>query len=120
MYLPREDFDRLGMTSADLRHWRQAEACRKLIDINIERAERFYDRSKPLDDMIRVCGRPTLWAMTSIYRGLLQKIKSDPSRLMLGRRVRLSALHKGAIALRAKWRATSAMVEPQTNADARG
>ena len=39
------------------------------------------------------------------YRRLLAKMKSDPARLVLGRRIRLSAVRKGAIAMRARWRA---------------
>lgn len=103
VYLPTEDFERLGISSFDLRAWRKPEACRRLIDINAQRAEESYARSAPLDGMVRACGRPTLWAMTAIYHGLLEKIRRDPERLVGGRRVRLSALHKGTIALRAKW-----------------
>jgi 15-cis-phytoene synthase len=103
MYLPREDFARFGVTLEDLRTWSKPDACRGVLQATIERAEAAYERSAPLDQLVHPRGRPTLWAMTSIYRGLLEKIKSDPQRVMLGRRVRLSALHKGAIALRAKW-----------------
>ena len=103
MYLPREDFDRLGLAPDDLRRWTKPRACAELIDLNIKRAMMGYERSQSLDGLIGACGRPTLWAMTSIYRRLLAKIAADPSRIVNGQRVRVSALHKGAIALRAKW-----------------
>jgi phytoene synthase len=102
-YLPREDFDRLNLTPDDLRHWRKPEACHRLMMHNINRAADFYERSAPLDGMIRHAGRPTLWAMTTIYRRLLHKIAADPRRVVSGRRVRVSSLHKSAIAIRAKW-----------------
>jgi phytoene synthase len=102
-YLPREDFARFDVTLDDLRTWNKPDACRSVLEATIERAEAAYEQSAPLDQLVHPRGRPTLWAMTSIYRGLLEKIKADPQRVMLGRRVRLSALHKGAIALRAKW-----------------
>jgi phytoene/squalene synthetase len=47
--------------------------------------------------------RPTLWAMTSIYRSLLEKIKADPAQVVGPQRVRLSALQKAKIAVQAKW-----------------
>jgi phytoene synthase len=103
VYLPREDFERFGISPVDLRYWKAPEAARQIIDINVQRAAAAYERSKPLDEMIGACGRPTLWAMTTIYRRLLEKIAADPQRVAIGRRVRVSAIHKGAIALRAKW-----------------
>jgi len=103
MYLPREDFEQLGLTPDDLRRWRKPEECRQLINLNIQRAAISYERSQALDGLIGACGRPTLWAMTSIYRRLLAKIAADPRRIVDGQRVRVSAIHKGAIALRAKW-----------------
>jgi phytoene/squalene synthetase len=71
--------------------------------MTIERADACYRRSAPLDAMVRAGGRPTLWAMTAIYQGLLAQIRADPQRVAERGRVRLSALRKGAIAIRAKW-----------------
>lgn len=103
VYLPREDFERFGLSPEDLRTWQCPEQCRDLLMATIDRAHACYERSAPLDGMVHPCGRPTLWAMTTIYRNLLAKIKAHPQRVAQGRRVRLSALHKGAIAIRAKW-----------------
>jgi phytoene/squalene synthetase len=58
--------------------------------------------------MIDPACRPTLWAMTTIYRELLERIAKDPHRIVEDRRVRLNAIHKTSIALRAKWMARSA------------
>ncbi len=119
VYLPQEDFVRLGVSPADLRHWKSPDACRDVLQCTIDRAAEAYARSKPLDDMIGPSGRPTLWAMTTIYRRLLEKISADPRQVATGPRVRVSALHKGAIALRAKWLARSAHAAPVVTPAAR-
>jgi phytoene synthase len=103
VYLPDEDFERARLTPRQLRNWSDPAACSALIWQQIDRAEMFYRRSALLDEMIRSSCRPTLWAMTTIYRGLLEKMKDNPSRLVLGGRLRLSAARKGTIAIRAKW-----------------
>jgi len=108
IYLPLEDFQRHGIDPQDLRAWNKPSACNAMMKQQMQRAEEYYERSAALDEMIAPCCRPTLWAMTAIYRGLLNKMSRDPSRLVLGKRLRLSALRKGAIAVRAKWRATAA------------
>src|SRR5690606_24208121 len=103
VYLPREDFVRHSLTPAALRHWSQPIACHAMMMQQIERAESFYAHSAELDAKIPPRFRPTLWAMTAIYRGLLDKMKRDPSKLMFGSRVRLSSFTKATIAVRARW-----------------
>lgn len=103
IYLPKNDFNSHGVSPRQLRDWTNPEVCGRLLRLQLDRAEQFYVRSEALDGMITASCRPTLWAMTKIYRGLLDKMKSDPSRLMHGGRVRLSAVRKGTIAIRAKW-----------------
>jgi phytoene/squalene synthetase len=103
VYLPDEDFARCKITAEQVRRWNDPGACNVLLWQQIDRAEEFYKRSEPLDELITPSCRPTLWAMTTIYRGLLEKMKNDPSRLVLGGRLRLSAARKGVIAIRAKW-----------------
>jgi hypothetical protein len=53
--------------------------------------------------MIADDSRPALWAMTEIYRSLLEKARDDPARIVTGPRLRLSSLAKAGIAMRAKW-----------------
>jgi 15-cis-phytoene synthase len=103
IYLPLEDFERHGITPQELRDWSHPQECHALMRQQIERTESYYRRSAALDGMIAPGCRPTLWAMTTIYHGLLRKMMNNPSKLMLGGRLRLSALQKGTIALRAKW-----------------
>jgi len=103
VYLPREDFEEFGITAPALRRWEQPAACEAMLRQQMRRAEVFYEQSAELDDLIAPNCRPTLWAMTAIYHGLLRKMQRSPSRIVLSRRMRLSAWHKGAIALRAQW-----------------
>ncbi|MCI0366568.1 MAG: phytoene/squalene synthase family protein [Phycisphaerales bacterium] len=108
LYLPLEDFQRHQLDPAELRTWSKPTACQAMLREQIERAQSYYERSAGLEELISARCRPTLWAMTRIYRGLLDKIGRNPSRLVLSHRLRLSAARKGAIALRAKWRARAA------------
>ncbi len=108
VYLPREDFERHGITPETLRAWADPVRCRSFLLEQIDRAEDFYRRSDPLDGMITPACRPTLWTMTRIYHGLLGQMRADPARIIRGRRVRLGALNKGTIVIRARLRARSA------------
>jgi phytoene synthase len=103
IYLPLEDFQQHQIDPWTLRGWSRPVACHGFMKQQIQRARSFYERSAGLDELISACCRPTLWAMTRIYRGLLDKMDRHPSRIVLSKRLRLSALHKGAIALRARW-----------------
>lgn len=109
VYLPAEDFRRHELDPALLRRWADGPRCRRFVLEQIERAESYYQRSEPLDEMIDSVCLPTLWAMTTIYRGLLAKMKRDPRQLVSGPRIRLTAAQKGLIALRARWRARGAL-----------
>ena len=66
-------------------------------------AREYYEKSAPLDERVHEDGRACLWAMTEIYRGLLEKIAQRPSTVLAGQRVRLSKMRKGWIATRANW-----------------
>lgn len=103
VYLPCEDFNRHTITPRDLRNWSNPDPCRRFVSEQIERTAEFYARSAPLDEMVTPECLPTLWAMTRIYRGLLEKMRHNPAQLVSDRRVRLSAWQKGLIAVKARW-----------------
>ena len=102
VYLPQQAFDRYELEPAAVRRWSPAGRCRQLILEQVVIAQSYYTRSAPLDGLITPSCRPVLWAMTSIYRGLLEKIKHRPARIVSARRLRLSSWHKTAIAVRAR------------------
>ena len=100
-YIPTDELASAGVTKDDLRHARGGDSFLKMMRFQIERAESYYDRSAALTDRIAPDSRPTLIAMTEIYRGLLDKIAAEPERV-LHERVSLSLFRK----LRIGWRAT--------------
>jgi phytoene/squalene synthetase len=67
----------------------------------VARAADYYDRSAALADRVHPDGRPCLWAMTSIYQGIFEKIQRRPASVLEQSRVRLASWRKGLIALRA-------------------
>ncbi|MHC4968573.1 MAG: phytoene/squalene synthase family protein, partial [Planctomycetota bacterium] len=102
VYLPQEDFDRHRLTPALLRKWDEPARCRDLVLEQVARAQGFYDHSAPLEGMITPSCRPTLWAMTTIYHGLLKKLEHAPQRMVSDQRLRLSSMRKGIVALQAR------------------
>ena len=102
-YLPKDEMRAAGVSEDELVSGRDAERFERFIRAQIERAQSRYESSSSLEDRISRDSRPTLRAMTDIYRGLLTKIAADPRRV-LSERVSLSVLSK----LRIGWRAVRA------------
>jgi phytoene synthase len=100
VYLAREDLDAARITPESLVGGVPDDKFEQLIFSQIARAESFYALSEGLEERIAADSRPTLIAMTEIYRGLLKKIANEPARV-LRERVSLSMLSK----LRIGWRA---------------
>lgn len=100
VYLPADAFDRHGCDPACLARWSSERACRPLIAEQADIARRAYEESAALDGMISAECRCVLGAMTSIYKGILSRIESDPARITRTR-VGLSRTRKTMIALRA-------------------
>lgn len=108
LYLPVEDLRRFGLDDpqafvGQLARGEVGVGYDALLAHEARRAQYYYELSADLENRIDPSCRSTSWAMTRIYRGLLEKIAADP-RLILRRRVRLSSLQKLRIALSAAWR----------------
>jgi phytoene synthase len=101
IYLPREDLTTANLSAQDLLAMRGGEKFSELIRFQANRAESYFEKSQSLDDRIERDSRPTLAAMSDIYRGILKKIAADPQRI-LHERVSLPLWAK----LRIAWRAT--------------
>ncbi len=104
VYLPEEDLARFGMTRDDLllaggRH-PDHPGFDALMEFEWRRANRYYEESAPLLEMVRSQSRPSLWAMMAIYYGILLRIRAQGYDVY-SRRARLSALEKSWIVLRA-------------------
>jgi len=102
-YLPCDEMQAAGVSEEDFLNGQINGGFEKLMRAQIERARGLYERSALLEERIDRDSRPTLRAMTEIYRGLLEKISADPQRV-LSERVSLSVLKK----LRIGWRAVRA------------
>lgn len=100
VYLPAEDFDVYEISPTMFTLGKPAEVLPG-IQKTIDRAVAYYEKSAPLDRLVHAPGRPCLFAMTNIYRGILTKIQHNPGVVLSGQRVGLSKLRKVWIALRA-------------------
>ena len=100
IYLPSEDLARFEVTPDDLRAGRQSENYRKLMAFEAKRARAYYDESMPLLELIHRRSRRSLWALITVYSRLLERIEGANYDVFT-RRVRLSALEKSGILLRA-------------------
>jgi phytoene synthase len=108
VYLPTEDLTAAGVTREDLLEGRGGEPFTRLMRFQIERAESYYEQSRPLQDRIAPEARPTLAAMTEIYHRLLRKVAAEPE-CVLHSRVSLSMWSKLSIGWRAARDARAAM-----------
>lgn len=104
VYLPQDELARFGVTLRMLRgEGEVGHDFERMMRFQIERARSYYEMSATLERHLCPECRATSWAMTQIYRCLLEKIAAQP-RAVLTRRIRLSSLQKLAIAARATWR----------------
>ena len=100
IYLPRTELAEMGVSEREFSSSQGGENFLRLMRFQIARAQAFYDSSAPLEDRISADSRPTLVAMTRIYRALLEKVAADPERV-LRERVSLSLWSKLSIGWRA-------------------
>ncbi len=106
-YVPKSLLDSAGITIDGLCEWRPDGPAARVVGELIERARCRYEASDGLEGMIEPACRPTLWALTQIYRELLERIARDPRAVVQGR-VALPVHRKVMIALRARLRGSSA------------
>jgi phytoene synthase len=111
IYLPIDELNAMHVDQDDLRLGNGGKHFLELMRFQISRAEAFYEKSAGLEQRIGGDSRPTLIAMTEIYRGLLKKVAYQPERV-LRERVSLSLFSK----LRIGWRASRASRERSTSA----
>jgi len=102
VYIPDSLLSAHELRIEDLLDWRSPDRCRAVVGALANAARDRYALARPLDGMIDAECRPTSWAMTTIYRSLLEKIAHRPRLVGRGDRIRLSSLRKIAIALRAR------------------
>jgi phytoene synthase len=75
VYLPAEDLRRFGLRAEDLLEGRWGPAWRDLVEFEWQRAHRYYEEAAPELRLVHQESRAGLWAMISIYYGILRRIK---------------------------------------------
>lgn len=96
VYLPQDDMALFGVTDAMLQGPPADPRFISLMHYEIDRARRYYQEAASLAGHLPPPGRAVLRVMTGIYRGLLERIARDPSRVLRGR-TRLPRWRKWAI-----------------------
>ena len=93
IYLPLEDLRRFGVSEDDIMNSRVTPQFVELMKFEAARAHEFYDKARPLLEMIDADSRGTLAVMIAIYGGILRKIE-ESNFAVFDRRIRLSAAEK--------------------------
>ncbi|MGE0491879.1 MAG: phytoene/squalene synthase family protein [Vulcanimicrobiota bacterium] len=93
IYLPLEDLERFEVKPADLLAGNPGPGFARLLAFEVERARGYYEKSEPLVERVDSVSRPSLVAMTRIYRGLLERIAQMGPRV-LKERASLNKLEK--------------------------
>ncbi len=93
IYLPQDELRQFDVKAADILHACQTENFARLMQYQIERAERYYrDAFEQLPEVDRKTQRPGL-IMAAIYRSLLAEIEAEGC-LVLSQRTALTPLRK--------------------------
>jgi phytoene synthase len=99
VYIPAEDFARFGVSS---KNFEPADAFRRLMEFEAQRARKYYQESAPLTAMIDASSRPSLRALIAVYARLLDRIVAS-NYDVLSHRVRVPGWEKVWILARARW-----------------
>lgn len=105
IYLPREDLERFGYTTEDIRRGQRDDRFRLLMRFEINRARDFYDAAWPLVPLLQPAGRFVFLLMAGTYRALLDAIEQRDYDVFSSR-VRVSKWRRlllGLSALPARW-----------------
>lgn len=97
-YLTRESYERRGLGPDGLLAWSPADRCAGLIGEWIERARSLYEASRDLESVIDPSCARVSWALSEVYRALLDSIARSPDRVAR-QRVAVARSRKASIAL---------------------
>lgn len=106
-YIPRDETRRFGVDPASVLAGAPGAGFEPLFLFQVERARALYDEGAELYRLLPASTRPCPAALASVYRGLLERMAADPSRV-LRERVALGAPEKLARALAGTARALTA------------
>ena len=107
IYIPLEDLRRYDVRVEHLASMRGNELmtlnAKLLLEMEAQRAEKFYAAADALLPMIDADSRPALWVLVTVYRRLLHKIMARQYRVF-SERVKVPLHEKIAILLRGLWK----------------
>jgi phytoene synthase len=99
LYLPQEDLGRFGVAREELTARRTSDRLRALLAYEAYRAYAYYEKARPLAELVAPVGRPVLATIVGVYRTLLDEIaRRDYD--VLSERVVVPSWRKVSIALR--------------------
>ena len=93
IYLPTEDLRRFGVDATDMHAGRATDAFLQMMEFEAARARDYYDKSRPLLDLVDKRSRSSLWVLITIYSRLLDKIRASHYNV-LAKRISLSTWEK--------------------------
>ncbi len=103
VYLPVDDLQRYGLTATQLAATSGAGPVepnvRLLMEMEAQRAEKFYASASALLPMISADSRPALWVLVRVYHRLLQRIVENQYQVFAGK-IKVSTREKIGILLR--------------------
>jgi 15-cis-phytoene synthase len=102
VYLPQEDFRKFGCDPDQFDEKMDSAALASLIRFEVERAWQFYRDGWKLVELVDSDSRAALWALASIYSGILERIERRNFAVMSVTPVRLSTPEKVWILVRAR------------------
>jgi phytoene synthase len=104
LYLPRQDLKATGLAPEELGSLNPGPAFDRLMALELARAEEYYGRAVRLLELLARDARLAAGMLYGAYHAIWSQIRRRP-RLVLTRRVRLSAARRVGILVRAAWRA---------------
>jgi phytoene synthase len=93
IYLPQEDLRRFGVSEDDIMNARSTPQFLEMMKFEARRASEFYEKARPLLDMIDADSRGTLAVMLAIYGGILHNLERS-NFAVFKERIRLSTAEK--------------------------
>ena len=94
IYIPQDEIKKAGLSETDILHGHLSLKMQTLIDFQIERAERLYDKALTALPQEDKKSQRTGLIMAAIYRTLLREIKRGGSQQVLHARISLTPLRK--------------------------
>jgi len=93
VYIPAEDLAKFSLLAIDFRSSGDTSRFRPLLEMEAERARKFYLAAEDLVPLIDEDSQPALWTLVAVYRALLEKIAAA-NYDVFGAKIRLTTFEK--------------------------